>query len=118
MLGFLIEKSRTKPRVLTYAEAERAHDETMERLTTNLRNYLSVNVTNHRTIWQDWSHRQDRNLQEFFAGFGTRCVEKLFNEHVHMLKETFQAERKLWYLQELPKALDDLISNAQLVQNR
>lgn len=118
MLGSLIEKSKTKPRVIPYVEAERVHDETIERLTINLRDKLADCVTNHRTLWHEWSRRQDHNLQEFFGVFGTKNVEKVFNQHVQKLKEKYLSEKKFWYLQELPKALDDLIPNAQSVQNR
>lgn len=118
MLGSLIEKCRTKPRVIPYVEAERAHDETMERVRNNLRKTLNLNVTNHRTNWQEWSRRQDRHLQEFFAVLGTQKVRILFNEHVDGLKEAFLSERRKAWLQELPRALDDLIPNSQTFRSR
>ncbi|KAM4741999.1 rho GTPase-activating protein 35 [Anableps anableps] len=107
----LIDKSRGKPKIIPYFEALKQQSQQIASAKDRYEWLVNRIVNNHNETWPAVSHRMQTapEYKEYVFLEGTPKAKKLFQQHVHRLKQEHIEKRRKAYLNMLPQALSVLI---------
>ncbi|XP_038154503.1 rho GTPase-activating protein 35 [Cyprinodon tularosa] len=107
----LIDKSRGKPRIIPYFEALKQQSQQIALAKDRYEWLVNRIVNNHNETWPAVSRRMQTapEYKEYVFLEGTAKAKKLFQQHVHRLKQEHIEKRRKAYLNTLPQALSVLI---------
>lgn len=107
----LIDKSRGKPKIIPYFEALKQQSQQIATAKDRYEWLVNRIVKNHNETWPAVSHRM-KSAPEY-KGYvfleGTAKAKKLFQQHVHRLKQEHIEKRRKAYLSKLPQVLSVLL---------
>ncbi|XP_011606695.2 rho GTPase-activating protein 35 [Takifugu rubripes] len=107
----LIDKSRGKPKIIPYFEALKQQSQQIATAKDRYEWLVNRIVKNHNETWPAVSHRM-KSAPEY-KGYvfleGTPKAKKLFQQHVHRLKQEHIEKRRKTYLSKLPQVLSVLL---------
>ncbi|TNN01807.1 hypothetical protein fugu_011189 [Takifugu bimaculatus] len=107
----LIDKSRGKPKIIPYFEALKQQSQQIATAKDRYEWLVNRIVKNHNETWPAVSHRM-KSAPEY-KGYvfleGTPKAKKLFQQHVHRLKQEHIEKRRKAYLSKLPQVLSVLL---------
>lgn len=111
MLVQLIDKSRGKPKIIPYFEALKQQSQQIASAKDRYEFLVNRIVKNHNETWPNVSHRMKPALEykDYVFLEGTAKAKKLFQQHVHRLKQEHIEKRRRAYLSTLPQALSVLL---------
>lgn len=109
----LIDKSRGKPKIIPYYEALKQQSQQIASAKDRYEWLVSCIVTNHNETWPNINRRMQPapEYKEYVFLEGTIKAKKLFQQHVHRLKQEHIEKRRRVYLGTLPQALCTLVPN-------
>ncbi|XP_035239764.1 rho GTPase-activating protein 35 [Anguilla anguilla] len=107
----LIDKSRGKPKIIPYYEALKQQSQQIASAKDRYEWLVSRIVKNHNETWVNISRRMQTSSEykEYVFLEGTTKAKKLFQQHVHRLKQEHIERRRKLYLSTLPQALNSLV---------
>ncbi|KAI4504260.1 hypothetical protein M0802_000731 [Mischocyttarus mexicanus] len=106
----LIDKTKTRSKVIPFAEAARARKELLDTSTESLQRLIRIHVTDYRALWSQASKKlaQHREFSTFIELFGIDATQRLFRRHIKKLKDEQVAKKIQGYLDMLPEILHEL----------
>ncbi|XP_016356720.1 rho GTPase-activating protein 35-like isoform X1 [Sinocyclocheilus anshuiensis] len=107
----LIDKSRGKPKIIPYFEALKQQSQQIASAKDRYEWLVSRIVKNHNETWPNINRRMQTSpeYKEYVFLEGTSKAKKLFQQHVHRLKQQHIEKRRKIYLSTLPQALNSLV---------
>ncbi|XP_048016328.1 rho GTPase-activating protein 35 [Megalobrama amblycephala] len=107
----LIDKSRGKPKIIPYFEALKQQSQQIASAKDRYEWLVSRIVKNHNETWPNTNRRMQTSpeYKEYVFLEGTSKAKKLFQQHVHRLKQEHIEKRRKIYLSTLPQALNSLV---------
>lgn len=107
----LIDKSRGKPKIIPYFEALKQQSQQIASAKDRYEWLVSRIVKNHNETWPNINRRMQTSpeYKDYVFLEGTTKAKKLFQQHVHRLKQEHIERRRKIYLSTLPQALDSLV---------
>ncbi|XP_067307070.1 rho GTPase-activating protein 35 [Pseudorasbora parva] len=107
----LIDKSRGKPKIIPYFEALKQQSQQIASAKDRYEWLVSRIVKNHNETWPNTNRRMQTSpeYKEYVFLEGTSKAKKLFQQHVHRLKQEHIEKRRRIYLTTLPQALNSLV---------
>ncbi|KAL2096372.1 hypothetical protein ACEWY4_008520 [Coilia grayii] len=107
----LIDKSRGKPKIIPYFEALKQQSQQIASAKDRYEWLVSRIVKNHNETWPNINRRMQTfsEYKEYVFLEGTSKAKKLFQQHVHRLKQEHIEKRRRIYLNTLPQALKTLV---------
>ncbi|XP_066514754.1 rho GTPase-activating protein 35 [Hoplias malabaricus] len=107
----LIDKSRGKPKIIPYFEALKQQSQQIASAKDRYEWLVSCIVKNHNETWPNISRRMQTSpeYKDYVFLEGTSKAKKLFQQHVHRLKQEHIEKRRRVYLGTLPQALCTLV---------
>ncbi|KAM6933455.1 rho GTPase-activating protein 35 [Xenentodon cancila] len=107
----LIDKSRGKPKIIPYFEALKQQSQQIASAKDRYEWLVNRIVKNHNETWPNVSRRMQTaaEYKDYVFLEGTAKVKKLFQQHVHRLKQEHIEKRRKAYLSSLPQALSVLL---------
>ncbi|TRY57994.1 hypothetical protein DNTS_027346 [Danionella cerebrum] len=108
----LIDKSRGKPKIIPYFEALKQQSQQIASAKDRYEWLVSRIVKNHNENWPSINRRMQTSpeYKDYVFLEGTSKAKKLFQQHVHRLKQEHIEKRRKTYLAKLPQALTSLVS--------
>ncbi|KAJ8385013.1 hypothetical protein AAFF_G00195430 [Aldrovandia affinis] len=107
----LIDKGRGKPKIIPYFEALKQQSQQIASAKDRYEWLVSRIVKHHNETWLNISRRMQTSseFKEYVFLEGTAKAKKLFQQHVHRLKQEHIERRRKLYLNTLPQALGSLV---------
>lgn len=107
----LIDKSRGKPKIIPYFEALKQQSQQIASAKDRYEWLVSCIVKNHNETWPNINRRMQTSpeYKDYVFLEGTSKAKKLFQQHVHRLKQDHIEKRRRIYLSTLPQALCTLV---------
>ncbi|MEQ2283658.1 Rho GTPase-activating protein 35 [Ameca splendens] len=107
----LIDKSRGKPKIIPYFEALKQQSQQIALAKDHYEWLVNRIVNNHNETWPAVNRRMQTapDYKEYVFLEGTAKAKKLFQQHVHRLKQEHIEKRRKAYLNTLTPALSVLI---------
>ncbi|XP_073673670.1 rho GTPase-activating protein 35 isoform X2 [Garra rufa] len=115
----LIDKSRGKPKIIPYYEALKQQSQQIASAKDRYEWLVSRIVKNHNETWPNINRRMQTSpeYKEYVFLEGTSKAKKLFQQHVHRLKQEHIEKRRRIYFSTLPQALNSLISDLEEIDH-
>ncbi|XP_051966425.1 rho GTPase-activating protein 35-like [Xyrauchen texanus] len=109
----LIDKSRGKPKIIPYFEALKQQSQQIASAKDRYEWLVSRIVKNHNETWPNINRRMQTSpeYKDYVFLEGTTKAKKLFQQHVHRLKQEHIEKRRRMYLGTLPQALNYLVAD-------
>ncbi|XP_037533433.1 rho GTPase-activating protein 35 isoform X2 [Nematolebias whitei] len=107
----LIDKSRGKPKIIPYYEALKQQSQQIASAKDRYEWLVNKIVKNHNDTWPFVNRimKTDSEYKDYVFFEGTAKAKKLFQQHVHRLKQEHIEKRRKAYLSTLPQALAVLL---------
>uniref|UniRef100_A0AAV2J3R5 Rho GTPase-activating protein 35 n=1 Tax=Knipowitschia caucasica TaxID=637954 RepID=A0AAV2J3R5_KNICA len=107
----LIDKSRGKPKIIPYFEALKLQSQQIASAKDRYEWLVNRITKNHNETWPNVSRKMQTapEYKEYVFLEGTAKAKKLFQQHVHRLKQEHIEKRRRAYLSTLPQALSVLL---------
>lgn len=109
----LIDKSRGRPKIIPYFEALKQQSQQIASAKDRYEWLVSRIVKNHNETWPNINRRMQTSpeYKDYVFLEGTSKAKKLFQQHVHRLKQEHIERRRKIYLSTLPQALNSLVAD-------
>eukprot|EP00092_Neocalanus_flemingeri_P007704 GFUD01008320.1.p1 GENE.GFUD01008320.1~~GFUD01008320.1.p1 ORF type:complete len:1742 (+),score=284.79 GFUD01008320.1:752-5977(+) len=110
LVASLVDRTRGRTRVLSYADANRHRRELLELATAGFMRLVQGEVTDYGVTWSIAAKKlsQYQEFQNYLDIFGADAAQRLFRRHVKKLKDSYLSERVARYLNLLPEVLHEL----------
>uniref|UniRef100_A0A3P9H8W4 Rho GTPase-activating protein 35 n=1 Tax=Oryzias latipes TaxID=8090 RepID=A0A3P9H8W4_ORYLA len=107
----LIDKSKGKPKIIPYFEALKQQSQQIATAKDRYELLVNRHVKSHNETWSSVSSRMQTatDYKDYVFLEGTPKAKKLFQQHVHRLKQEHIEMRRKHYLSTLPQALSALL---------
>lgn len=115
----LIDKSKGKPKIIPYFEALKHQSQLIASAKDRYEWLVNHIVKNHNETWPNISRRMQTSpeYKEYVFLEGTAKAKKLFQQHIHRLKQEHIERRRKGYLSTLPLALSSLVSELDEIEH-
>ncbi|XP_066515206.1 rho GTPase-activating protein 35 isoform X1 [Hoplias malabaricus] len=115
----LIDKGRGKPKIIPYFEALKHQSQLIASAKDRYEWLVNHIVKNHNETWPNVSRRMQTapEYKEYVFLEGTAKAKKLFQQHIHRLKQEHIERRRKGYLSTLPLALSSLVSELDEIEH-
>ncbi|KAK3527483.1 hypothetical protein QTP86_023022, partial [Hemibagrus guttatus] len=115
----LIDKGRGKHKIIPYFEALKHQSQIIATAKDRYEWLVNHIVKNHNETWPAISRRMQPSpeYKEYVFLEGTAKAKKLFQQHVHRLKQEHIERRRKSYLSALPLALSSLVSELAEIEH-
>ncbi|XP_076843708.1 rho GTPase-activating protein 35-like [Brachyhypopomus gauderio] len=115
----LIDKGRGKAKIIPYFEALKHQSQLIASAKDRYEWLVNHIVKNHNETWPNTSRRMQTSpeYKEYVFLEGTAKAKKLFQQHIHRLKQEHIERRRKGYLSTLPLALNSLVSELDEIEH-
>ncbi|KAF7700191.1 hypothetical protein HF521_003149 [Silurus meridionalis] len=115
----VIDKSRGKPKIIPYFEALKQQSQQIASAKDRYEWLVSSIVKNHNETWPNINCRMQTcpEYKDYVFLEGTSKAKKLFQQHVHRLKQDHIERRRRVYLSTLPQALCTLVPDLEEIDH-
>lgn len=111
LLAQMIDKAKTRSKVVSYAEAARQRKDLLDLSTERVTQLIRHQITDHRAIWTTSSKKLalHKEWQEFIELFGQDAGLRVFRRHLKKLREDYQNKKLQRYLDAFISVLHEII---------
>ncbi|XP_055914647.1 rho GTPase-activating protein 190 isoform X11 [Eupeodes corollae] len=111
LLAQLIDKTKNRTKITTYAEAARTRKELLDTRTEAVAKLIRNQITDYHTLWSHGSKMlaQHREWNEFLDLFGQEAGQRIFRRHMKKLRDDHLNKRLQQYMDGFVGALQDII---------
>lgn len=117
VLAQMIDKTKTKTKIITYHEAARLRKEILDQSTDAVTRLIRTQITDYHTLWSQGSKSLSHHKEwiEFLELFGQEAGQRIFRRHIKKLREENLSRRLTSYMDSFAGALQDLIPDVNTV---
>jgi 50S ribosomal subunit-associated GTPase HflX len=110
LVASLVDRTRGRTRILSYADANRHRRDLLELATAGFMRLVQGEVTDYGVTWSIAAKKlsQYQEFQNYLDIFGADAAQRLFRRHVKKLKDSYLRDRVARYLNLLPEVLHEL----------
>ena len=119
-LAHLIDRTKGRPKTISYAEAARIRLELLDVAKASFHNLLRVYVTDYKASWSSVHKKLQRNSDyvHFVEKVGSDQARILFRKHVSQLKHEVIQRRQELYLERLKTVLPEILPDLSVIADR
>ena len=120
LLAHMIDKSKTKTKVVPFEEAMRSRKEIKDVAREAFKHLLRTKVTDHKTSWASARKKLEKesDYQHHVDLFGTDATRKLVKHHTVQLREDLIKRRQNLFLKRLPDVLSHFLPDLETIGDR
>ena len=120
LLAHMMDKSKTRNKVIPYSEAWKARKEVLEVAEEAFRNLMRSKITEFRSTWIAARKKLEKesDYQHFVDLFGTDKARTLVKKHTRQLKDNLVKEKHAIFMKRLPSALKHFLPDLETIGNR
>nr|CAB3222851.1 rho GTPase-activating protein 35 [Phallusia mammillata] len=118
-LAQLIDKSRSKSKIISFDDAAQVRKNILKAAKEQLEKLLEDKVEDYHESWQTARQKLENETQyrQFVELEGKNAASKIFRKHVNHLKNNYCLELQGKYLSYLPRALKIILPDAPAIRN-
>ncbi|CAC5425490.1 ARHGAP5 [Mytilus coruscus] len=115
-LAHLIDKTKTRPKIIPFSEAVKQRKEILDVATEAYKSLLKLQVIDSKAIWSPTKRKLEKesDFGHYVDLFGTDSAKRLFRRHIAYLRDEQIKKREQFFLKKLPETINhflpDLIS--------
>jgi len=119
-VAHLIDRTKGRPKTVSYAEAARTRLELLDVAKEAFRNLLRVHVVDYKSSWSSVHKKLQRNPDyvHFVEKVGSDQARILFRKHVAQLKEEIIQRKQELYLERLQTVLPEILPDLAVIADR
>ena len=119
-LAHMIDKSKTRTKVVPFAEAMKSRQEIKDVAKEAFKHLLRTKVTDHETTWAIARKKLEKesDYQHHVELFGTDATRKLVKHHTVQLREELIKKRQALFLKRLPDVLSHFLPDLETIGDR
>lgn len=119
-LAHLIDKTKTKPKVIPFTEAVKQRKEILDVATEAYKSLLRLQVTDVKVTWASSRRKLEKesDFGHYVDLFGTDSAKRLFRRHIYNLREEQIKRREQGFLKNLPEALNHFLPDLVTINDR
>ena len=119
-LAHLIDRTKGRPKTVSYAEAARTRLELLDVAKEAFRNLLRMHVVDYKASWLSVHKKLQRNPDyiHFVEKVGSDQARILFRKHVAQLKEEIIQCKQEMYLERLQTVLPEILPDLSVIADR
>ncbi|KAJ8394262.1 hypothetical protein AAFF_G00048450 [Aldrovandia affinis] len=113
-----MDRTRGKPKTIPYLDAYKVQRQLVATVTDRFEKLIVQSVKDYHTSWKAVSNKLKNHpdYEEFINLEGTRKARNTFSKHIEQLKQEHIRKRRDEYFSNLPKILNNLLSNLEEVE--
>ena len=119
-LAHLIDRTKGRPKVISYSEASKARIEVLDVATEAYKNLVQSQVADYKALWlptlRRLSNHSDYN--HYLDLFGMTQAQRLFVRHVRQLKDDYVQQKLQIHLSALRRILQEVLSDLNIIADR
>ncbi len=119
-LAHLIDRTKGRPKIISYQEASKARVEILDVATEAYKHLIQSQVKDYKALWIPMHRRlaNDSDYNHFVDLFGTRQAQRLFCKHVMQLKDDFVQRKLDIHLSRLKDVLHKVLPDLNIIADR
>ncbi|XP_033752621.1 rho GTPase-activating protein 5-like [Pecten maximus] len=116
-LAHMIDKTKTRPKIVQFSEAVRQRKELLDVATEAYRSLLRINIIDPKAVWAPSRKKLEKesDFLHYIEHFGTDSARKLFRLHIKHLCDEQIRRRESHYLQQLPDVLQHFLPDLNTI---
>lgn len=120
LLAHLIEKTRSKPKILNFTDALKSRREIVDVATTAYEQKLRSAIQDHRLSWTQLCRQLngDSDFQHFCELCGKGRAQKLYRQHQRKLRDHYLQRRLQKQVGKLPDILPHLVPDLSVIRGK
>ena len=120
LLAHMIDKSKTKTKVIPFEEAMRSRKEIKDVAREAFKQLLRTKIIDHKTTWVLVKRKLEKesDYQHHVDLFGTDATRKLVKQHTVQLREDLIKRRQNLFLKRLPDVLSHFLPDLETIGDR
>ncbi|KAA0711269.1 Rho GTPase-activating protein 5 [Triplophysa tibetana] len=113
-----MDKTRGKPKVISYLEAYKAQRQLVASVSDKFEKLIVQTVRDYHTNWKILSNKlkSHPDYDEYINLEGTKKARNTFSKHIEQLRQEHIKRRREDYLTSLPKILKKLLNNLEEIE--
>ncbi|KAM8920963.1 rho GTPase-activating protein 5 [Pelodytes ibericus] len=115
----MLDKTRSKPKVIPYLDAFKTHRQLVASATDKYEKLIVQTVRDYHTTWKIIGNKLKNHpdYENYINLEGTRKAENTFNKHIEQLKQEHIRKRREEYLKTLPRTLNTILPKLEEIEN-
>ncbi|XP_014247205.1 rho GTPase-activating protein 190 isoform X2 [Cimex lectularius] len=115
-LALLIDRNRSRIKIVPYAEAARLRKEHLDITTEAFQSLIRSQITDHQSLWSQTYKKFAKHdeLLKFTQEFGSANTQRIFRRHVKKLKDEHFAKKVQSYMDLLPDILQEMVPDMSM----
>lgn len=111
LLAQIIDKTKTRTKITTYAEAARSRKELLDVSTEAVTRLIRSQITDYHTMWSQASKMLSNHKEwsDFLELFGQEAGQRIFRRHIKKLREENVSRRLHAYMSNFNAILHDIV---------
>ena len=120
LLAHMIDKSKTRTKVIPFAEAMKSRKEIKDVAREAFKSLLRTKIVDHKTNWNTVKRTLDKesDYQHHIELFGTDQTRKLVKQHTIQLREDLIKRRQMLFMKRLPDVLSHFLPDLETIGDR
>ena len=120
LLAHMIDKSKTRTKVIPFAEAMKSRQEIKDVAKEAFKHLLRTKIVDHKTTWASARKKieKESDYQHHIDLFGTDATRKLVKHHTVQLREDLIKRRQLLFMKRLPDVLSHFLPDLEAIGDR
>lgn len=117
LLAQIIEKTKTRVKIVTYQESARLRKELLETNSEAVTRLIRNQITDYHTLWSQGSKSlsQHKEWIDFLELFGQESGQRIFRRHIKKLREEHMKRVLTVYMDTFSSILQDLVPDLATV---
>ncbi|XP_053331198.1 rho GTPase-activating protein 5 [Spea bombifrons] len=115
----LLDKTRSKPKIIPYMDAFKTHRQLVASATDKYEKLIVQNVRDYHSTWKIISNKLKNHpdYENYINLEGTMKARNTFSKHIEQLKQEHIRKRKEEYLKTLPRTLNTILPKLEEIEN-
>lgn len=117
LLAQIIEKCKTRAKIITYHEAARSRKELLDTSTEAVTRLIRTQIVDYHTLWSHGSKilSVHKEWLDFLELFGQEAGQRIFRRHIKKLREENLTKRLQIYMDTFHSILQDIVPDLSIV---
>lgn len=119
-LAHLIDKTKTRPKIIPFSEAVKQRKEILDVATEAYRSLLRAQVTDSKANWFPIRRKLEKesDFGHYIDLFGTDSAKRLFKRHTTHLRDEQIKKREVSFIKKLPDTLQHFLPDLITIDDR
>ena len=120
LLAHMIDKSKTRTKVIPFAEAMKSRQEIKDVAREAFKHLLRTKIVDHKTTWASVKRKLEKESDylHHIELFGTDATRKLVKHHTVQLREDLIKRRQVLFMKRLPDVLSHFLPDLDMIGDR